>query len=531
MLAILGTMAGALWAGGQAKGASNGLPPSAQLRAVDLVSSTQGWVGGVFVTQTGEENKEVAFVAFTRSGGADWEVLHGLGNGQGRMDEWIGRAVNAIDFVDESHGWVVFDDGTILATSDRGRTWLVAAEGSFDFRDNNFSYQSISMFDNEHGCAVGSWVGFIGIVYPRVAFTTNGKDWTAFELKDFPGFALSGVCMLSATEGWAIGSAASESGPSLLLHTTDGGATWQDRSRTLPAKTSGLQAVWFADARHGWAVGEAGKVLATVDGGASWWLQPSGVPVTLLSVRFSDRWVGWASGEKGTLLETNDGGQLWKPVCGETTATLRGVGVAQGHVWIVGDDSTVLKREIPRTREGQWFFSDIASSPYAPAIESLAVAGVVDGFVDGTYHPNEPAKRAQVAKVTARLLGLASGSGLPTKFVDLGMPDPQGYPHKYVQALLSLGVLEKLGAADSQFGPWEFAGRDQAVAVVINAAQKAFPQLEQHGLNDLSLLAGIYPPGSGWDPRLPISRGELAQLLCNLHACFTGEQGLAQGQR
>lgn len=514
---------GLSWAGGGAQGASASLPAGVELRAVDVTGATEGWVGGVLTRKSGEQEERTAFLAYTKSGGADWEIVYGLASDEGQKEEWAGRAVNALDFVDESHGWAVLDDGTILATVDGGKNWVLASEGSFQFRDNNFSYSAISMADRQHGCAVGSWVGFIGKVYPRVAFTTDGETWTSQELKGFPGYALSSVHMVSATEAWALGAAVDESGASLLLHTSDGGATWEDRSRVLPEEATGLTAIWFADGKRGWVVGKAGKVFVTADGGTSWWHQDTGVAGDLLAIRFSDRWVGWAVGDKGTLLGTADGGRSWSRISGGPLACLRAVGVGYGRVWAVGDQGTVWTGEVPDDAvsqggvKAQTFFDDTSGNSYAAAIESLALAGVVDGFKDGTYRPDEPAKRAQVAKMTARLLSLTPNCGSSVSFADLGAPDSYGYPHDYVQALYCLGGLDKLGVADGSFGPWESVRRDQAIATVISAAAKVFPQLRQdEGLREADLAAGIQGADSSWDVSLPITRAELAQVLYNL---------------
>ena len=82
-----------------------------------------------------------------------------------------------------------------------------------------------------------------------------------------------------------------------------------------------LHDVVFADAQHGWAVGDRGVVLATDDGGAHWRSQQSGVECPLLSVSFVDSQRGWIVGgtatpithrTEGVVLRTVDGGQHWQ---------------------------------------------------------------------------------------------------------------------------------------------------------------------------------------------------------------------------
>ena len=94
-----------------------------------------------------------------------------------------------------------------------------------------------------------------------------------------------------------------------ILRSPDG-VSWQQAQG--PAR-SGLTAVRFVDAKHGWAVGHDEVILATSDGGASWRLahfaperqQP------LLAVCFADASHGLALGAFATIYATDDGGTSW----------------------------------------------------------------------------------------------------------------------------------------------------------------------------------------------------------------------------
>ena len=56
-----------------------------------------------------------------------------------------------------------------------------------------------------------------------------------------------------------------------------------------------LMGIHFLDARHGWAVGAAGTVLRTTDGGKKWKKVVTGTRATLTSVFFVDRQRGWVT--------------------------------------------------------------------------------------------------------------------------------------------------------------------------------------------------------------------------------------------
>jgi photosystem II stability/assembly factor-like uncharacterized protein len=117
-----------------------------------------------------------------------------------------------------------------------------------------------------------------------------------------------------------------------------GGGPGIDNPPTQPSLTAGLacsgpaQSGWcwqrpqpwgnrvndvrFVDARNGWAVGEAGLVLKTTDGGGTWRRvrQDTGIEASLHQVRFADASHGWALGWDGALLRTADGGESWAAV-------------------------------------------------------------------------------------------------------------------------------------------------------------------------------------------------------------------------
>ena len=106
--------------------------------------------------------------------------------------------------------------------------------------------------------------------------------------------------------GWAVGEAGT------IVHTSDGGATW-----TLQAGGTDfeLAEVVFTDANNGWAVGKFGTILHTSDGGRTWEHQAdSSITLnrSLIAVSFVDELTGWAFTERGSfMLATRDGGKTW----------------------------------------------------------------------------------------------------------------------------------------------------------------------------------------------------------------------------
>ncbi|OLY72836.1 hypothetical protein AU074_08975 [Pseudomonas sp. ATCC PTA-122608] len=98
-----------------------------------------------------------------------------------------------------------------------------------------------------------------------------------------------------------------------ILYSDDQGATWSQAK--VPTRQL-LTAVFFADDKHGWAVGHDAQILATTDGGLTWTQQFQDLKreAPLLDVWFKDASNGFAVGAYGALIETTDGGKTWDDV-------------------------------------------------------------------------------------------------------------------------------------------------------------------------------------------------------------------------
>ena len=101
----------------------------------------------------------------------------------------------------------------------------------------------------------------------------------------------------------------------LVLSVSAQNFTWTEQ---VSGTTEWLNDVHFVDNLTGWAVGDNGAIVATVDGGETWTTQISGTTETLRSVFFLSDTLGWIAGGRtassNTLLVTEDGGATWTPV-------------------------------------------------------------------------------------------------------------------------------------------------------------------------------------------------------------------------
>ena len=125
-----------------------------------------------------------------------------------------------------------------------------------------------------------------------------------------------------------------------IIATTDGGASWAAQSSPTG---NDLFSVTFADANHGWAVGDRGRILATTDGGAVWTAQSSPTTGYLNGVTCIGPLRAWAVGEKGVILATTDGGAHWLVRRAPKADDLYTVAFAdRRHGWAVGVGGVIL---------------------------------------------------------------------------------------------------------------------------------------------------------------------------------------------
>ena len=166
------------------------------------------------------------------------------------------------------------------------------------------------------------------------------QDSVQFEWRQIEsgtGEHLYGVHFVDAEHGWAVGTAGT------ILSTINGGMSWTAASVSKETLTQ----VSFTTPNNGWLT-SIGKVHYTGSGGASWNIQhqargegkrPSGI----LDLYFMSTTEGWAVGGSGTILHTTDGGSRWENHRGLSDKHLWGVHfVDPEHGWIVGEEGEVL---------------------------------------------------------------------------------------------------------------------------------------------------------------------------------------------
>ena len=184
---------------------------------------------------------------------------------------------------------------------------------------------------------------------------------------------------------------------------------------------------------------------------------------------------------------------------------------------------------VPTTVEARRFSDVTLVDPYFTQIDDLAARGIIGGYTLGNFGPNDPVKRAQFAKMIVGTLGITLGSSTATRFTDLGLPDANGYPHKYVQAAYDHGITT--GVTATTFKPYLNITRAQLITMVARAANLPEPPPDYSpGFGNFSsthyqtarkaayagLLDGLPGMGPGYRFLDYATRGEVCVILYNL---------------
>lgn len=157
--------------------------------------------------------------------------------------------------------------------------------------------------------------------------------------------------------GWAIGWDAT--GTAAIVHTTDGGLTWEVQGNSSSWTGLGGNDISAVDDQTAWAAlgsETQGAILRTTDGGATWVSQtiPSGVPGAIKGVKGLSRDEAWAASLGGTVLHTTDGGATWS-IVPHPTAPITQVNRmdAMGtDVWIADANASAKGGAVVHTKDG-----------------------------------------------------------------------------------------------------------------------------------------------------------------------------------
>ncbi|KAK3242530.1 hypothetical protein CYMTET_47788 [Cymbomonas tetramitiformis] len=288
---------------------------------------------------------------------------------------------HGVAFWNGTHGWVVGTMALILHTVDGGNSWNIqVCEGEIRMADarraagastsrargpprrsgarslrgmrasllaplnglsNDVTLTAIQAVSERKLYAVGTW----GAV---LLTRDGGEKWltvtTGASSSSSPMHLQALLFWEDIRYGWLVGESSGNGLQGTILHTDDGGATWQQQAYDIPggsqetSSTHRLNAVHFISRMEGWAAGQGGTLVATADGGGMWRnLVPCddlGIFHGILFDSFGGRGDAFLVGESpegwGVACRSEDNGATWLPHEGEALSPMRAVAMWGG---------------------------------------------------------------------------------------------------------------------------------------------------------------------------------------------------------
>ncbi|MGA2297526.1 MAG: YCF48-related protein, partial [FCB group bacterium] len=235
-----------------------------------------------------------------------------------------------IDFLTDSVGFIVGEYGTVLRTTDKGNTWTpqsVTPLPGWNPTLQHFYGIKFSGSSSNIGYLVGTG-GFIA----KIQVELVGGSYVSSTITQVPSGTihnLFGIYFNRVHLGYAVG----ERGLIIKLNDLDG---WDGQISNI---FTDLRSVYFTNDYTGYAVGDYGVLLKTTNAGYSWDLVNTGTSLLLNKIWFTGLNVGYTAGENGVMFKTTDAGATWNPLNPGTTNNINSIFFKIPAVgYIVGDN-------------------------------------------------------------------------------------------------------------------------------------------------------------------------------------------------
>jgi len=177
--------------------------------------------------------------------------------------------------------------------------------------------------------AVGEW----GVV---MTSTDSGEQW---QRQPSPSEeTLTALYFADERVGWVAGHHGT------ILHTKDGGSNWVKQTPDTSA-VDPLLGVYFSDLQHGYAVGAFGLLLETKDGGQSWQKRDVGQADMHLKAIGGVEGSIYIASEQGKVIRSLDGGATWQVLETGYRGSFWGVLANKSSVIVYGMRGTVYRSD------------------------------------------------------------------------------------------------------------------------------------------------------------------------------------------
>jgi hypothetical protein len=113
-------------------------------------------------------------------------------------------------------------------------------------------------------------------------------------------------------------------------------------------------------------------------------------------------------------------------------------------------------------------YTDVTATTQTGPVEKLSALGIIKGYADGTFKPENPITRAEFAAVIVRAMGLETAAKLinsPTKFSDVTAN--YAWAYGYINIASAKGIVK--GDPDGRFRPSDKVSFAEAITMLLHA--------------------------------------------------------------
>jgi len=272
-----------------------------------------------------------------------------------KIENGVQNNLNSLFFSSEKFAAAVGDSGTIITSSDNGKTWI-----SKNLK-RAIPLSDIYLFPNGRSLIVGDSSSLLlGI---------NNLD----SLQSIPlekGYKYFKVKFLDNNIGFITGN------KGLILKSTNGGINWNKVTTNVNEIIFDFS---FFDSKRGFAVGWDGTILSTTDGGNSWnKVETSLTDNYLKSIDLRENGYGLIVGGNGTILWSTNYGNSWERIETKLTTGFQKVEyISEDHAIIIGNLGTIL---ISKDKGENW---NLVESQISSNMNCLSISPMGQIFIAG----------------------------------------------------------------------------------------------------------------------------------------------------
>ena len=225
------------------------IPPPAYIITLQFIDLNTGWM-------LYQVSDTISVIRKTVDGGGTWTIQYQSSN----------EHYGAMFFLNANYGWIstlpenpIFPGGGVLKTTDGGDAW------NFNNADFFGPPMCIKFVDQMTG-----WISHNQVLQsPFCAISKSTDSGVTWDMQSGAGLRfIYSISFPSTNIGYAAGLQwflPPTSGEGLILRTTNGGTDWSEQFKD----DGELKSIFFINDTVGWAVGNGGKILVTLNGGVS----------------------------------------------------------------------------------------------------------------------------------------------------------------------------------------------------------------------------------------------------------------------